>query len=177
MSRAATLTYRDYAALPEDGRRYELHDGLLRVTPAPSPQHQIIVANLLVQLRQHVKRRGLGEVLCAPLDVIFSDTTVLQPDLVWLEPSRVGAISRRGIEQPPTLVIEILSPSTAGVDRGIKRTLYRRNRVTWLWLVDPDARAIEVYRDDAPVTIASGAEPMDVPPFEELALRIDALWP
>ena len=95
---------------------------------------------------------------------------------MWLDHSRLAAISQRGIEQPPTLVIEILSPSTVGADRGVKRTLYRRNRVTWLWLVDPDARAIEVYRDDEPVTIAHGAEPIDVPPFEDLALIVDDLW-
>jgi hypothetical protein len=69
MSRVA-LTYRDYEALPADGRRYELHDGALSVTRTPSPQHQIIVRNVFVVLDAHVRARGLGEVLFAPLDVL-----------------------------------------------------------------------------------------------------------
>jgi Uma2 family endonuclease len=123
-----------------------------------------------------VKRRGLGELLCAPLDVVFSDITVLQPDIVWLDPSRLGAISRRAIEGPPSLAVEILSPSTARTDRTTKRALYRRHGVTWLWLVDPEARAIEVYRDDERIMVASGTEPLDVPPFDGLGLVVDSIW-
>lgn len=75
------LTYQEYEALPADGRRYELHEGELSVTPAPSPRHQRILRNLNKILQQHVETLGLGEVLFAPLDCILSETTVVQPDL------------------------------------------------------------------------------------------------
>ena len=76
------LTYRDYAALPDDGRRYEIHDGELSMMPAPSPQHQIVSANLFRILDAHVRSNGLGMVLFAPFDVILTDTAIVQPDLV-----------------------------------------------------------------------------------------------
>ena len=67
------LTYRDYEALPDDGRRYELHDGELSVTPAPTTDHQFASRNLFRQLDAHVAAHRLGEVLFAPIDVILSD--------------------------------------------------------------------------------------------------------
>lgn len=84
------LTYKDYEALPADGRRYELHEGELSVTPAPSPQRQRILGNLNEIVRQHVKARGLGEVFFAPIDCILSETTVVQPDLVYLDTTRLS---------------------------------------------------------------------------------------
>ncbi len=174
------LTYRDYEALPADGRRYELHEGELAVTPAPSPQHQRISGNLNEVLRQHVKSRRLGEVLYAPIDCILSETTVIQPDLVYLDASRLPAVSARGIEGPPTLVVEILSPTTTLVDRSTKRQLYARYGVPFYWIVDPEGRAVEAYTlSDQGYELAvraTGAGPVSPPPFSDLALVPDALW-
>ena len=89
------LTYKDYEALPADGRRYEIHDGELSVTPAPSPQHQRISANLFLILHEHVESRNLGEVLYAPIDCILAETTIVQPDLVYLDTSQIGRASCR----------------------------------------------------------------------------------
>ena len=175
------LTYRDYAALPDDGHRYELHDGALSVTPAPGTRHQRISANFFSVLRDHVAARGLGEVLYAPLDVILSDTTVLQPDLVYLDASRQALITERGVDGPPSLVVEILSPSTGTIDRVTKPALYARFGVPWLWLVDPKARTLEVFRLEtgaySRVVLASGRAAVNPPPFPGLALVPDALWP
>jgi Uma2 family endonuclease len=66
------LTYKDYEVLPADGRRYELHEGELSVTPAPSPQHQRIIRNLNEILWNHVKSRGLGEVFSPPLTAYWA---------------------------------------------------------------------------------------------------------
>src|ERR1700693_2556454 len=112
MTARVALTYRDYAALPEDGKRYEIHDGELSVTPAPTSDHQIVSANLFMILAAHVKARNLGLVLYAPLDVILAATAIVQPDLVYLDRGRLGALRRRGVEGPPTLVVEILSTTT-----------------------------------------------------------------
>src|SRR5262249_50088959 len=145
MATRVILTYSDYVALPADGRRYELHDGELSVTAAPAPQHQQVSGNLSDVLRAHVKARRLGTVLYAPIDLILSDTSIVQPDLVYLRSDQLSAITARGIEAAPALVIEILSPGTAQIDRGIKLQLYARYRVPHYWIVDPQARRIEVF--------------------------------
>ena len=176
-----TLTYRDYEVLPNDGRRYEIHDGELSVTPAPTPQHQMISANLVRALLPHVPAVAPGLVLYAPLDVILADTAIVQPDVVYLAPDRLDRISRRGIEGPPTLAIEILSSSTRLIDRVTKRQLYARHGVPYLWLVDPDARAVEALAlvGDRYVLVgsATGTHAVDMPPFTGLGLVAEALWP
>ena len=178
---SVVLTYREYAALPADGRRYEIHDGELSVTPAPSPQHQRIVRNLCLVLQVHVTAHHLGEVLPSPLDVILSDTVIVQPDLVYLETLRLGAISHRGVEGPPTLVVEVLSASTVLADRTTKRQLYARYRVPFYWLVDPEARAVEVLQLGPGgyelILRATGASAIHPAPFADLALIPDDLWP
>jgi len=175
------LTYKEYEALPADGRRYEIHEGELSVTPAPSPQHQMISRNLFRILDAHVKAKGIGEVLFGPLDVILSDTSIVQPDIVYLETTRLGAISRRGIEGPPTLAVEIISPSTTLIDRRTKHQLYARHAVPFFWLVDPEGRTVEAFvlgpQGYSLAVRASGTEPVGPPPFPDLALSPTSLWP
>jgi len=97
------LTYRDYAALPADGRRYEIHEGELSVTAAPRTKHQEVSIKLSSALHVHVTARGLGKVFAAPIAVILSDISVVEPDIVYVATDRLGLISERGIEGPPTL--------------------------------------------------------------------------
>ncbi len=103
------LGYRDYAALPDDGKRYEIHEGELSVSPAPGTKHQGISMALGSALHAHVTTRHLGRVFAAPIDVILSDTTIVQPDLVYIAADRLAVVSARGIEGAPTLAVEILS--------------------------------------------------------------------
>jgi Uma2 family endonuclease len=179
-SRHVLLTYDDYAALPDDGQRYELHEGELSMTPAPGPGHQRISASLIDLLRPHVRSRGLGEVLYAPLDCILSPTTVVQPDIIFLDPSRSALVSARGVEGPPTLAIEIISPSSRLLDRITKHQLFERHGVPYYWIVDPDARTLEVYQlfDNgyALVKRATGPEPVALPPFPDLAFVPDSIF-
>ena len=170
--------------MPNDGRRYEIHDGELYVTPAPSVRHQLILSNLVRALMRHVPSVAPGLLLFAPLDVILSDrpdeTTIVRPDCLYIAPERMALTSRRGMEGGPTLAIEILSPSTRTIDRVTKRRLYARYAVPHFWLIDPDARAVEAFvlANDRYVlaAAAAGAEPVDLPPFIGLALVPDALW-
>lgn len=177
----AVLTYRDYEALPADGRRYELHDGELSVTPAPGTRHQRVIGAMHVLLRAHVNDRRLGEVFLSPVDCILSDTTVVQPDLVYLDPTRARLVSERAIEGPPTLVVEILSPSTTTIDRRRKRQLYADHGIPHYWIVDPEAGAIEAYGlaegRYALLARVSGAGPVSLPPFPDLAFAPASLWP
>ena len=180
MDARVVLTYKEYEALPADGRRYEIHEGELAVTPAPSPAHQRVSRNLYDVIGPHVRSRRLGEVFFAPIDVILDDTTVVQPDLVYLDATRATLVTARGIEGPPTLVVEVLSASTTLIDRSAKRQLYGRYAVPCYWIVDADARTVEAlalaegaYRL---VTRASGSVPVALPPFPDLALVPAALW-
>src|SRR5439155_1191754 len=81
-----------------------------------------------------------------PIDVILSRITVLQPDLVYIERDRLGIVTERAIEGAPTLVVEVLSPSTDARDRGVKLALYARYRVPFYWIVDPVGRSVEALR-------------------------------
>jgi Uma2 family endonuclease len=169
----ALLTYRDYEALPADGRRYELHDGQLSVTPAPGTRHQRVSSALNSILKAYVTSHGLGEMLHAPIDVILADTTVVQPDLVYLEPTCAHLVSDRGMEGPPTLVIEILSPSTTTIDRSRKRRLYADLGIPYYWLVDPESRTGRY----ALLARGSGAGPVALPQFLDLTFAPASRWP
>lgn len=136
------LTYEDLCAMPEDGRRYEILEGELCVTPAPTITHQRISRNLEFLLHRHVTEHNLGEVLDAPVDVLLDRTTVVEPDLLFVARARRAVIAERGVEGPPDLVVEILSPSTALRDRGAKQQLYARYGVAHYWCVDPAARSL-----------------------------------
>jgi Uma2 family endonuclease len=174
------LTYKEYEALPADGRRYEIHEGELSVTPAPSPRHQIISRNLFRILDAYVKAKGIGEVLYAPLDVILADTSIVQPDIVYLDPARLGAISQRGVEGAPTLVVEVLSPATTLIDRRTKHQLYARHGVPFFWLVDPEGRTVEAFvlgpQGYTSAVRAFGSEPVSPPPFPDINMIPASLW-
>src|SRR6266849_54 len=90
MATRIVLTYADLAAMPADGKRYELHEGEIYMTAAPRPRHQQVVGNLYLIIAEHVRRLGLGEVFLSPIDVILAEVTVLEPDLVYLDAGRMG---------------------------------------------------------------------------------------
>ncbi|MCS7207374.1 MAG: Uma2 family endonuclease [Dehalococcoidia bacterium] len=137
------FTYHDYRTTPP-GKRYELREGDLVMVPAPSDFHQAISMNLSLALGAYIRQRRLGHLRAAPYDVVLSPTDVVQPDLVFISPQRAPFIRPEGCFGPPDLVVEILSPSSAEVDRGYKRSLYARHGVREYWLVDPDTRTVEV---------------------------------
>jgi Uma2 family endonuclease len=141
---ALRFTYSDYKLLPED-RRYEVIEGELRMTPAPTTTHQRISRNVGFALHVHVSERSLGEVLQAPCDVVLSETDVVQPDILFVSRDRSAIVKEAAIEGAPDLVVEILSPATATRDRVAKAKLYARHGVRELWLVDPGERSLELH--------------------------------
>jgi Uma2 family endonuclease len=174
------LTYEDYAALPDDGKLYELHEGELSVTPSPGRSHQRILGNLYRILWAHVDASGRGELLLSPFDVIMTNITVVVPDLTYVDEARLSALRERGVEGSPTLAIEIISPYSGHIDRRRKMALYSRHDVPWYWIVDPPQRTIEAYRLQAGAyTVAAtleGPEPIALPPFPDLTLDPAAVW-
>lgn len=139
------LTYDEYVDLPNDGNRYEILDGDLFVTPAPSPQHQLVSRNLQFTIHQFAREHGLGEIFAAPIDLILAATTVAQPDLVFVSQERRAIVTNRGIEGAPDLVVEILSSTTTKTDRTTKARLYARYGIRHYWILDPESRNLEAY--------------------------------
>jgi Uma2 family endonuclease len=144
------FTYEDYKSLPEDsGKRYELVDGDLLMVPAPTTRHQLVSVNVLLLLQSFVRAHGLGTILHAPVDLVFtreSERDVLQPDIVFISRARAAILQPAEIQGAPDLVVEILSPSTEDRDRGFKRRLYGRYGVLEYWIVDPAGETVEVIR-------------------------------
>ncbi len=139
------VTYRDLARWPDDGRRYEILDGELFELPSPTTRHQQVSIRLATELVLQLARTGAGEVCCAPLDVLLSEDTVLQPDLLYVRSERLSILETPYVNGPPDLVVEILSPSTASRDRLKKVAAYARFGVPNLWIVDPGSNRIEMF--------------------------------
>jgi Uma2 family endonuclease len=146
-----TWTYSEYARFPDDGNRYEVIDGEVLVTPAPTPHHQHVVGTLLMMLRPYVERFGLGVVL-ADVDVLFATGQFLRPDLVFVPTGRRGGISDRGIEVPPGLIAEVESPTSHTVDRVKKPRHYGDFGVPEYWVLDPLEGCAWIWRFAAGAT-------------------------
>jgi Uma2 family endonuclease len=141
-------TYADYAALPDDGNRYEIIAGVLYMTPAPGIGHQSVSARMVTFLVTHVEFAGLGRVFAAPVDVELTPDTVVQPDIVVVLSASLHRITPSRIIGAPDLVVEILSPGTAGYDRREKQDAYARAGVGEYWIVDPGAQTVELLTLD-----------------------------
>ena len=150
------------------------------MTPAPNLRHQKISGRLHLTLGHHVLANQLGEVYAAPTDVILAPTTVVQPGLIFIGNDRRGIVTERAIEGPPTLVIEILSPSTSRTDRITKTQLYAKHGVPHYWLLDPDQQTVEAYQLTADqyslVIKAQNAELFNPPLFPGLSIPLADLW-
>lgn len=144
---ATKVTWQDVLEMPEDGNRYEAIGGELYVSPPPKPPHQWVSAGLFAELLDLLVRPGHGYLLYAPIGVEFPETEEgVQPDILFISKERLHIVTEHWIQGPPDLVIEILSPRTARRDRTVKRHLYERQGVAEYWIVDLDARQVEVWR-------------------------------
>ena len=139
------LTYEDYEKTPED-ERYELIEGELILAAAPNMAHQATQGKLGWRMASIVETKGLGYVFFSPCDVVLSEHTTLQPDLVFVSAKNAGIITDANIQGAPDLVVEIISPSSTGRDWVTKRDLYAKYGVKEYWLIDPANRTLWVMR-------------------------------
>jgi Uma2 family endonuclease len=139
------VTYDDYLTLPADGKRYEIIEGELSMTPAPFTDHQRILGRLFRFIDEFARKNNAGEVFVAPTDVVLSMTDVVQPDILFVTKERSHIITIKNIIAAPDLVIEILSESTAVIDRTTKKSLYEKYGVKEYWIVDPENEDIECF--------------------------------
>ncbi|TSD53677.1 Uma2 family endonuclease [Aeromicrobium piscarium] len=169
LPRGRALTREDLDAMPDDGHRYELIDGVLLVSPAPRPVHQRVLRELLFALDRVMPEDH--EVLFAPLDVVLAEDTVIQPDLL-VAPR--AAFTERDLPAAPLLAVEVLSPSTRNIDLLLKKERLQRAGCAHYWVVDPDVPSVTAWTlidgEYAEVARAAGAERFEV--VEPLALSL-----
>jgi Uma2 family endonuclease len=129
--------------------RYELVDGDLLVTPAPTDRHQRVILQLAFRLHAYLVAHRVGEVVLGPVDLRLDAGTMFEPDLCVV-PAPDGRFGKTGapISRPPLLICEALSTSSLQHDRFTKRRAFQRNRVPEYWVVDHAAHAFEVWHPD-----------------------------
>ncbi len=159
---ANLITVEDYRALPEGPPHYQLIAGKLHMSPSPTRYHQVVCRNIQFLLMKYLEQHPVGEVFQAPSDVYLTEFDVYQPDLFFVSNENAAVLSPQGAAGAPDLVIEVLSPGTARLDREAKRKTYTQVGVKELWLVDPDLKVVQVYQasrglDAAPSTYGMGA--------------------
>jgi Uma2 family endonuclease len=174
---ARSWTREQVLALPDDGNRYELFGGELLVTPAPNPVHQALVGRFFALVEGYVRVQALGLAFMSPADVSLDGEQLAQPDL-FVVPSR-GPVPRSWADvSRPTLVIEVLSPSTARYDRQVKRRWFQRTGIEEYWIVDPDARQVQRWRPDdmRPEVLDESIEWHPSPANEPLRIDLVAMF-
>ncbi len=138
-------SYEDYMKIPDDGKRYEILNGELIMSPSPTTLHQRVVGKLFTELKIFVEKNNLGEVFISPYDVILNDNDIVQPDIIFMSNENVNIITDENIKGSPDLLVEILSPSTGYYDLVEKKDIYEKSGIKEYWIVDPQKKWIEVY--------------------------------
>ena len=165
-------------ALPDDGNRYEVLDGELFVSPAPSLRHQAVLARLYDILQPYVKAHELGWLLWAPADIEFSPQTVVQPDLFLVPDDGQGEPETWEDVKSLLLVVEATSPSTARADRTKKVTIYRREQIPEYWILDVHGEVVERWRpnDERPEILATTLKWQPDSKVEPLTIHVPDLF-
>jgi Uma2 family endonuclease len=172
-------TLADLDSFPDDGRRWEIVDGVLFVSPAPRIRHEWMVGEVFGRLREWTLEHGGYPLPGGNVDV--ADDTHLEPDVVLLRPGRTLP-DTLAITDAPDLIVEVSSPSTKAYDTGTKRARYARAAVAEFWFVDLDAAAVFVSRPAGerwygePVAYEPG-DVITTPLLPGFTLPVDALFP
>lgn len=174
------FSYEDYLKLPEESG-YEVLEGTLVKEPSPNVMHQRLSRCLQRILEDYFRKVDPdGEVFNAPLDVTFSDITVVQPDLFYVAGSQKEIIKEKRIDGSPLLIVEILSPCNYRRDRLQKMQIYQKAQVKHYWLVSPEEKTLECFalRDGKYTLLTSGMDEdiVEHPDFKDLRISLEKLW-
>lgn len=140
------LTYEDYCAIPEDGKRHEILDGVEYVLTSPRLNHQRILGRLSFELQKFLEANPLGEVFFAPTDVLLGPHDIVVPDLLFVSKENAGILTDANVRGPPDLVVEVLSPSNRRHDMIRKRRRFEVHGVPEYWWIDPEVEAATILR-------------------------------
>ena len=176
------FTYQDYLKLPEEpGYRFEILDGMLIKDPSPNVSHQRVSRRLQRILEDYFwEVDPEGEIFNAPLDVTFHDISVVQPDVFYVSGEQKRIVKNARIDGPPTLIVEVLSPSSSRKDRLQKMRIYQKVQVQHYWLVNPEEKTLECFslRDGVYALVTAGMDEdvVEHPGFTGLSIALKALW-
>lgn len=137
-------TYVDYAAIPDDGKRYQIVDGVLFMSPSPTRWHQQTAGRIFRYLADYSEEQKMGEVYIAPFDVELAPKTVVQPDVLVVLTAHLERITDSRVIGAPDLVVEVASPGTTRFDRRQKQNAYARAGVPEYWIADPTTQTLEL---------------------------------
>lgn len=135
------------AAMDETNLPHELWDGEVIMTPTPDFAHQKLVLNLARAMQDYVAARDLGEVIISPFDMVLSPRRSFQPDVIFLSKAKLHLI-KKVLHGPADLVVEVISEWGRRRDRIDKRDLYAQHGIPEYWIVDPEARSVDVLTLD-----------------------------
>jgi Uma2 family endonuclease len=170
------LTADDYRDLPEGPPHFQLVEGKLYMTPSPEYFHQSVAGNIYHLLRCHLRDFPVGKASIAPRDVQLDFVNVHQPDVYFISNERLNILTKQGPVGAPDLVVEVLSRSTAKLDKGPKLRVYARSGVKELWLVDKERKEVAVYRFaeaiSEPVATVRGRQKLTTPLLPGLKLAL-----
>jgi Uma2 family endonuclease len=146
MARQVMLTVTDIESMPDDGNRYEVIDGELFVSTAPSWLHQYALAQLLAEMTIYLRANPIGQVNFG-VGVIFDQFNGVIPDLVYLSNERMRTVGGERLSGAPEIVVEALSPGARNEarDRTVKRKLYHENGVSEYWILDLETKSMEIH--------------------------------
>ncbi|MCB0063697.1 MAG: Uma2 family endonuclease [Caldilineaceae bacterium] len=176
-----TWTYADYLRLPDDGNRYEIIEGVLYVTNAPTPEHQFTVTKLIFYFMQYVNEYPIGMVFTAPIEVHLSETSrPVQPDVLLVTTDQQPQVGASYIDGAPALIVEVISPSSLRRDRVTKFDAYEQAGVQEYCIVDPRTRSVEVFTwsngEYALFGQFVGEEPVRSKLLDQLSIPVNTLF-
>jgi len=174
-------TYADWERLPDDNNQYEIIDGVLYMSTAPSYFHQYIILNLVQYVGIPAKTAGLALPAFAPIGVLMPGCDPVQPDFLIVLSSRASIIHDRRVWGAPDLIVEILSRGNAPYDREVKLAAYARAGVPEYAIVDPRARTLSHYQLDAqgaygPPRVYAAADAMSFACLPTITLTVGDLF-
>jgi Uma2 family endonuclease len=174
----ARWTREMFYALPDDGKRHEIIDGIHYVNPSPGGLHQLVVGELHVVLHAFLTRDPVGWVLLAPFDVDLGDDTIVEPDIVVVPRSGRRPPEAGALGVIPMLAIEVISPSSGSRDRILNRRRYQRAGIAEYWIVDPVSRLVERWRvdDERPEIITESLHWLPTGASRELVIDLVSIF-
>jgi Uma2 family endonuclease len=175
------MTAEQFLRLGEDppGVRLELVEGEIAASPSPIPKHSHVVIALICVLGDHIERHDLGE-LYQDVDTILDHHNVRRPDIIYYSKPRLHLIGEKAMHGPPDLAVEVISPTSAEIDREDKFRQYAGAGVAYYWIADPAVQTLEGWRLVAgqyqPTGRGQGGQTIALPPFEQLTIPLEKLW-
>lgn len=173
------FSYEHLAQMPDDGKRYEILEGELVVSPSPKRKHQRAVGKLYTFLTR-AEEAGYGEAYVAPFDVVFDPHNVTEPDVLFVGRDRLQIVTEDNVQGTPDVVVEVLSQSTRGRDFGAKLRVYARYGVPYYWIVDTDERTVQPYvleeNSYRQEPALSAGQTLACPLFPEIAIDVAEIF-